>query len=130
MSNSETARTFINAFNEGELDAFAMTLHPEVELHAGRGVRVGRDLARLWATRTPGGVQQQILVEQLREAEGRVLALIVREWWWDDEEEETGTEPARTEEMAWLFEFRDGLISTWRPFDDRAAAIAAFDAAS
>ena len=89
----------VGAFNGHDLDGFAMTLHPEVELHAGRGVRVGRDLARLWATRTPGGVQQQILVEELRGAEDRVLALIVREWWWDDEEEETGTEPARTGSM-------------------------------
>ena len=125
MSNAGTARTFIDAFNGHDLDAFAMTLHPEVELHAARGVRVGRDLARLWAKRTPGGVQQQILVEELRENEDRVLALIVREWWWD-EEEETGTEPARAEEMAWLFEFRDGLISSWRPFDDRDEARAAF----
>jgi SnoaL-like domain len=125
VTNCATVRTFVDAFNGHDLDAFAMTLHPDVELHAGRGVRVGRDLARLWATRTPGGVQQQILVEELREAEDRVLALIVREWWWDDEEEETGTEPARTEEMAWLFEFRDGLISRWRPFDERDEALAA-----
>jgi hypothetical protein len=128
VTNSETARTFIDAFNRHDLDAFAMTLHPEVELYAGRGVRVGVELARLWATRTPGGVQQQILVEELRETEDRVMALIVREWWWDDEEEEAGSEPARAEEMAWLFEFRDGLISSWRPFDDRGEALAAFGA--
>jgi limonene-1,2-epoxide hydrolase len=126
-TNSETVRAFIDAFNSHDLDAFAMTLHPEVELHAGRGVRVGVELARLWATRTPGGVQQQILVEELHEAGDRVLALIVREWWWD-EEEEAGTEPAHAEEMAWLFEIRDGLISTWRPFDDRGEALTAFAA--
>ena len=124
MSETETARAFIDAFNAGDLDAFAMTLHPEVELHAGRGPRVGVDLARLWAKRTPGGVQQQILLEDIREEGDRVLALIVREWWWDDEEE-SGAEPARVERMAWLFEFRDDLIFRWRPFDDRSEALAA-----
>jgi hypothetical protein len=128
VTDSATARAFIDSFNTSDLDAFAMTLHPDVELHAGRGVRVGVDLARLWAARTPGGVQQQIVVEELREAGDRVLALIIREWWWDEEEEETATEPARVEEMAWIFEFRDGLISSWRPYDDRDEALAAFAA--
>jgi limonene-1,2-epoxide hydrolase len=126
LSDADTVRTFIDAFNEGDLDAFAMTLHPEVELHAGRGLRKGVDLARVWAERTPGGLQQTILVEEIRERGDRVLALIDRVWSWDEEEE--GTEPARVEEMAWLFELRDGLISSWRPCDDRAEALAAFDA--
>ena len=94
MSNAETVRTFIDAFNEHDLDAFAMTLHPEVELHAGRGVRKGVDLARVWAERTPGGLQQTILVDELRERGDRVLALIARVWRWDEEEE--GSEPARS----------------------------------
>ena len=29
--------------------------------------------------------------------------------------------------MAWLFELRDGLIASWRPFDDRDEALAALD---
>jgi limonene-1,2-epoxide hydrolase len=126
VSNAATVRTFIDAFNAGDLDAFAMTLHPEVELHAGRGLRVGIDLARVWAKRTPGGVQQQILVDELREEGDRVLALIARVWRWDDEEE--GAEPARVELMAWLFELRDGLIASWRPFDRREEAVTALTA--
>lgn len=126
MTRRETARAFIEAFNTGDLDSFAITLHPEVELHAGRGPRVGVDLARVWAKRAPGGVQQLILVDDLREDDDRVLALILREWWWDDQEESSAG-PARVEEMAWLFEFRDGLIVSWRPFDDRAEAVAAFE---
>ena len=126
MTRRETAGAFIDAFNTGDLDSFAMTLHPEVELHAGRGLRVGVDLARVWAKRTQGGVQQLILVDDLREDSDRVLALILREWWWDDQEESSAG-PARVEEMAWLFQFRDGLIVSWRPFDDRAEAVAAFE---
>ena len=51
MSAAETARAFIDAFNGGDLDAFAATLHPEVEIHAGRGLRRGIPAAREWATR-------------------------------------------------------------------------------
>jgi limonene-1,2-epoxide hydrolase len=126
LSNADTVRTFIDAFNKQDLDAFAMTLHPEVELHAGRGLRKGVDLARVWAERTPGGLQQTILVEEIRERDDRVLALIARVWRWDEEEE--GSEPARVELMAWLFALRDGLISSWRPCDDREEALAAFGA--
>ena len=126
MTAAETARAFIDAFNGRELGAFVATLHPEVEIHASRGLRKGIEEARDWATRAPGGIQQRILVEELREAGDRVLALIVREWWWD--EEESGAEPAGAEEMAWLFVFRDGLVSSWRAFDDRADGVAGLGA--
>ena len=124
---ADTAQGFIDAFNGRDLEAFVATLHPEVEIHAGRGLRKGIEAAREWGTRAPGGVQQRILVEDVREKDDRVLALIVREWWWE-EEEESGAEPAGADVMAWLFEFRDGLISSWRAFDDRAVALAAFAA--
>ena len=69
---------FIRAFNERDLDAFVAVLDPEVELHSMRGLRKGREAARLWATRPPGGVQQTIELEQLYEDEaGRRAA---RRW--------------------------------------------------
>ena len=116
---SALARRFIESFNDRDLDAFTATLHPEVEIHAMRGLRKGVTEARAWATRAPGGVQQRIVLERLRERGNRVLALIVREWWWEDAED---ADMAGADEMAWLFELRDGLIAAWRPFDDRAAA--------
>ena len=128
MTPAETARAFIDAFNGRDLDAFVATLHPAVEIHAGRGLRRGIDAAREWGTRAPGGVQQRILVEDVSEQDDRVLALIVREWWWEGDEEESGAEPAGADVMAWLFGFRDGLISSWRAFDDREEAVAAFAA--
>ena len=120
----ETARTFIDSFNGRDLDRFVDTLHPEVEIHGSRGLRRGIAEAREWATRAPGGVQQRILLEELREAGDRVLALIVREWWWEDAED---AEMAGADVMAWLFELREGLIASWRPFDQRDQAQRTFD---
>ena len=125
MTGSETARRFIDAFNGRDLDGFVATLHPDVEIHGNRGLRKGIAEAREWATRKPGGVQQRILLDELREAGDRVLALVVREWWWEDDED---ADMAGEDVMAWLFELRDGLIRSWRPFDDRDEAAAAFTA--
>jgi hypothetical protein len=119
-------REFIRAFNERDLDAFVGVLDPEVELHSMKGLRKGREAARLWATRAPGGVQQTIEVDELYEdgtesGGGSALALIKRVWHWDDD----GSH-ASTEELAWLFELRDHLIRSWRPFEEREAAWQAY----
>ncbi len=119
----DPVREFIRAFNERDLDAFVEVLDPEVEIHASRGVRKGREAARVWATRAPGGVQQEIELEQLYEdgtegGGGRAVALIVRRWHW----EESG-EPAGEEAMAWYFELHERLVRSWRPYEDRDAAL-------
>jgi limonene-1,2-epoxide hydrolase len=119
----DPVREFIRAFNERDLDGFVAALDPEVELHSSRGLRKGVEAARLWATRAPGGVQQEIELEQLYEdgtegGGGRAVALIVRRWHWA----ESG-EPAGEEAMAWAFELRDHRVLSWRPREDRAAAL-------
>lgn len=125
----DPVREFIRAFNERDLDGFVAVLAPGVELHSMKGLRKGREAARLWATRAPGGVQQTIELEQLYEdgtesGGGSAVALIRRVWRW----EEDGS-LANEEEMAWLFELRDHRIRSWRPFEDRAEALrtAGFD---
>jgi limonene-1,2-epoxide hydrolase len=122
----DPVREFIRAFNERDLDAFVEVLDPEVELHSMKGLRKGREAARLWATRPPGGVQQTIEVDELFEdgtesGGGRALALIRRVWHWDE-----GGAHASTEEMAWLFQLHDHRIRGWRPFEDREAAWRAY----
>jgi limonene-1,2-epoxide hydrolase len=119
-------REFIRAFNERDLDAFVAVLDPEVELHSMKGLRKGRDGARLWATRAPGGVQQTIELDELFEdgtesGGGAALALIRRVWHWDEDGSAAGED-----EMAWLFELRDHRIRSWRPFDDREIAWRAY----
>jgi limonene-1,2-epoxide hydrolase len=116
---TDPIREFIRAFNERDLDAFVETLDPEVELHSMKGLLKGREAARLWATRKRGGVQQTIEVEQLHEGEGRTVAMIMRRWHWDDDVGEFAGE----DEMAWLFELREGRIRSWRPYEDRAEAM-------
>jgi limonene-1,2-epoxide hydrolase len=119
----DSVREFIRAFNERDLDAFAATLDPEVELHAARGMRKGVEAARVWATRAPGGVQQTIELEQLYEdgtegGGGRAVALIRRRWHWEE-----GESVAGIDFMAWVFELRDRKIRTWRPYDSRDEAL-------
>lgn len=121
----DPVREFIRAFNERDLDAFVAVLDPEVELHAMRGLRKGREAARVWATRPPGGVQQTIELEQLYEdgtegGGGRAVALIKRHWHWEEDDSLAGVD-----EMAWFFELHDHKIHSWRPFDDRTEALRA-----
>ena len=122
---TDPVREFIRAFNERDLDGFVAVLDPEVELHAMRGLRKGREAARVWATRAPGGVQQTIELEQLYEeglegGGGTAVALIRRVWHWDED-----GSPAGEDEMAWVFELRDHRVRSWRPYEDRAEALRA-----
>jgi limonene-1,2-epoxide hydrolase len=119
----DPVREFIRAFNERDLDAFVAVLDSEVELHSMKGLRKGREAARLWATRAPGGVQQTIELEELYEeglesGGGRAVALIRRVWHWDEDGSHAGED-----KMAWLFELHEGRVRSWRPFEDRAEAL-------
>ena len=118
---TEAAKRFYEAFNARDLDAFVATLSENVELQTARGLRIGREEARAWATRNPtGGLEQRLVVEELREHTDHVVALVRKQWWWVESDE-----LADDEETAALFTFSDGLITRWQPFTDRAAALAA-----
>lgn len=123
MTIVDPVREFIRAFNERDLDGFVAVLDPAVELHSMRGLRKGVEAARLWATREPGGVQQEIELEQLYEGDtegggGRAVALIVRRWHWEESGESAGAE-----EMAWAFALREHRVLEWRPYEDRELAL-------
>jgi ketosteroid isomerase-like protein len=122
----DPVREFVRAFNERDLEGFVAVLDPEVELHSMKGLRKGKEAARVWATRPPGGVQQTIELEELFEDDteaggGRALALVRRVWRWDED-----GSPAGEDEMAWLFELRDHRVRSWRPFEDREVAWQAY----
>jgi limonene-1,2-epoxide hydrolase len=119
-ANTDAVQSFIAAFNAGDLDAFAETLDREVEILGSRGMRKGVEEARAWATRAPGGVQQHILVDELREAGDFVVALTRRQWFW------AGTgDLANEDEMAHVFTLHNGKVTRWQPFDDRTEALRA-----
>ena len=121
----QAARDFVGAFNERDLERFTSLLDPAVELHSMRGLVTGRAAAREWATRSPGGVQQTIEIVGVAADGGTVLFEVDRVWHWAED----GTH-ASTDEIAWLFEVgEDGLITSWRPFEDRAEARQALDGA-
>jgi ketosteroid isomerase-like protein len=126
VTRPDPVREFIRAFNERDLDGFVAVLDPAVELHSMKGMRKGAVAARQWATRKPGGVQQTIELEQLYEdgtegGGGRAVALIRRHWRWEEDESHAGSD-----ELAWAFELRDRRILSWRPYEDRAAAMREF----
>ncbi len=111
---------FINAFNAQDLEALAEVLHPDVVIHASRGARHGIREALAWARRVETGeLEQRVELEHVEIKDEREVAFIRRQWWWETEEE-----MAREDEMAWLFDLRDGRIASWRAFDDRADALA------
>jgi limonene-1,2-epoxide hydrolase len=115
---TDPVREFIRAFNEQDLDAFVEVLDPEVELHSGRGLRKGVEAARAWATKSPGGAQQTIVLDELYEEPDRAVALITRCWRWEEDGSHAGDE-----ELAWLFELHERRIRSWRPYDDREQAL-------
>jgi ketosteroid isomerase-like protein len=121
LSQKDLARRFYEAFNEEDLDAFCDTLHEHAELQTARGLKIGADEAREWATRNPHGeLHQHYVVEELTEHHNHVVALVRKQWSWKE-----NSELAEEEEVAGLFTFQDGLISRWQPFTDRDEAIAA-----
>jgi ketosteroid isomerase-like protein len=120
-ADSEVVRRFYEAFAEQDLDSFVETLHPHVELQTARGLRIGRDEARAWATRNPAGeLEQRHVIEDLVEHRNHVVALLRQQWWWAGHDE-----PAEDSEAAALFTFEDGLISRWQPFSERDEALQA-----
>ena len=116
--HQDPIREFIRSFNEGDLDVFTALLHEDVEIHASRGLRKGPEAARLWATKAPGGVQQTIVLDELWEETDRAVAFVTRKWHWAEDEEFAGED-----ELGWVFELREGLISSWRPTEDREKAL-------
>ena len=116
----DLVRRFYDAFAAEDLEAMVATLHPEVELVTARGPRYGHEGARVWATRVPGGdLEQRVVLDGVREHGDRAVALIRRQWWWREQDK-----LAEEEELAALFELRDGLIGRVVTAEDRASALA------
>jgi limonene-1,2-epoxide hydrolase len=118
--NAATVLAFIRAFGRQDLEALAKLLDRDVVIHSVKGTRRGLEEALCWARRVEtGDLEQRIEVDRIELDGERAVALIRRQWWWRED-----NELAREDEVAWLFELRDGKVRTWRPFEDRAEALA------
>jgi ketosteroid isomerase-like protein len=124
----DLAQSFIDAFNDGDVEAMIALMDPEVELHTMRGLRRGHEEARLALARKPGGVQPELALDQAHERQApsdpecRVaLDLVTRRWRWAED----GSPAGEPEEVAFLFEHRAGKVLSWRPFLDRAEGLRA-----
>ena len=121
-SGADAARTFIQALNDEDLDALVAVLDPEVEIQASRGIVIGHDEARRWATRKPSGdLHQRLVLDSIRDEGKHVVAFTRREWFWRE-----GGDVADAQDLAIVATIGDdGLITRWQPFDNRDEALQA-----
>ncbi|OLE37349.1 MAG: hypothetical protein AUG48_04710 [Actinobacteria bacterium 13_1_20CM_3_68_9] len=120
LSGADATRTFIQAFNDQDLDALVAVLDPEVEIQASRGVVIGHHEVRRWASRgVTGDLDQRLVLEAIREAGKHVIAFTRREWFWRE-----GGDVADAQDLTIVATIgENGLITRWQPFDDRREAL-------
>jgi hypothetical protein len=121
-SGAEAVRTFIQAFNHEDVDALAGVLDPEVEIQTSRGIAIGHDEARRWATRIPTGhLHQRLVLDAIRDEGKHVIAFVRREWFWREDGELADSQVLAI--VATIGEH--DLITRWQPFEDRNEALQA-----
>ena len=120
-SGADAVRAFIDAFNAEDLDALVAVLDPDVEIQTSRGIVIGHDEARRWATRSPAGeLHQRLVLAEVRDEGAHVIASVRRDWLWRDE-----GEVAEEDRLTIVATMRDGRIARWQPFEDRDEALRA-----
>jgi SnoaL-like protein len=121
-SGADATRTFIQAFNDEDLDALVAVLDPEAEIQASGGIVIGHDEARRWATRKlTGDLRQRLVVDSIRDEGRHVIVFARREWFWRE-----GDDVADAQDLAIVATIgEDGRIIRWQPFDDRTEALRA-----
>jgi hypothetical protein len=127
VTGPDAVRTFIDAFNDEDVDALVEVLDPEVEIQASRGLVIGHDEARRWATRNPNGyLRQRLLLDELREEGAHVIAAVRRQWYWrDPESRRDHGKVAHETPLTIVATISDGRISRWQPFEDPDHALLA-----
>ena len=96
-------------------------LAPDVEMRTPRGARLrGLEEARTWFEESPDNVRPRIIADRLVGRRDTVVGLGRSEMRWI----ESG-EIAYESESAAVFQFRDGKLVTWQPFESHSAALEA-----
>ena len=121
-NGGDATRAFVQAFNDQDLDALVAVLDPEIELQTSRGIVIGHEEARLWATRkAEGDLRQRLALDAVR-IEGRhEIGFAQREWFWHE-----GGGVADAQDLTIVSTIGDdGRITRWQCFDDRDEALQA-----
>ena len=125
QENVESVRAAADAFNRRDEEAFRALTADDVELVPIRAALEGTvyrgpdAVARWWAAVDDSWEDLTVEIEEVRDAGDRVLALgRIRG-------RGRGSGAAIDVEAAALAEFRDGLITRWHNYTDRASALEA-----
>jgi ketosteroid isomerase-like protein len=115
-SGAELARQVLGALSNGDMQAFATMIHPELEIHTARGVRRGKDEAEEWAQKRYEHLERRYAIDELRVDGDEVLAIVRTQYVWRESGLVGDEEPTVIE-----LEFKDGKLIRWAVREDLAA---------
>jgi ketosteroid isomerase-like protein len=115
-SSAELARQVLGALSNGDVQAFAELLHPELEIHTARGVRRGKDEAEEWAQKRYEHLERHYAIDELRVDGDDVLALVRTQYVWRESGLVGDEQPTVIE-----LEFEDGKLVRWAFREDLTA---------
>ena len=115
-SGAELARQVLGALSNGDMQAFATMIHPELEIHTARGVRRGKDEAEEWAQKRYEHLERRYAIDELRVDGDDVLAIVRTQYVWRESGLVGDEEPTVIE-----LEFKDGKLIRWAVREDLAA---------
>jgi hypothetical protein len=116
-SSAALARRVLEALSHGDVQSFAVLLHPEVEIHTARGVRRGRDEAEEWAQKRYEHLERHYAIDRMDVNGDVVLVLVRAQYVWRDSGL-VGDEEPTVIELA----FSDGKLIRWTFREDLAGA--------
>jgi len=118
---TELAAALVAAINSRDRSELEPLLDPEVEIVTGRSVHAGPAAAVAWAGKEYDNLVRRYAVDELRERDGRVLALGCVQYVWREEGEVADSSPIALE-----LEFSGERLRRLRLHDDAAAALSSF----
>lgn len=119
---SGLARRVLEALGRGDVDDFALLLHPEVEIHTARGERRGREQAVEWARQAYDHLDRRYEVEEIHVAGEDVLVMAQVQYVWRE-----GGEVGDSAPVAVALGFERGKLRRWEVHDDQARGLKVFE---
>ncbi len=107
-SSAELARAVLGALSGGDIQAFSLLVHPEIEIQTSRAVHRGKDQAEEWAQKRYEHLERHYAIDELRGDGDVVLAIVRTQYVWR-ESGLVGDEQPTVIELG----FRDGMLIRW-----------------